>query len=112
MRILKGSDEHIDIIENALHRFLVSCGCGQTYQGFKVYYDFLKHMPNYEDSNKIYLDSSYPDIEVRTFILWSLSNQDLIEHGSTIYGSWLTEKGKRILRLLEYYMKTIEEQEA
>lgn len=42
------------------------------------------------------------------FFLYTLSDKDLLEHGGSCSGSWLTEKGEKVLdALLKFDSETI-----
>jgi hypothetical protein len=42
------------------------------------------------------------------FILHTLDNHGLVEHGSSAGGCWLTQKGERVLALIESYGEDVE----
>jgi hypothetical protein len=90
---------HWDTRANYMYtRVLPSCGCGspRSIAGYVV-----ACLKKYTD------DSSRPDYEdlpAMFFLSWA-DHEDYIEHGSTIRCSWLTDKGKELIRDLETVMK-------
>lgn len=49
------------------------------------------------------LDDLLPDGPIRHIVLAALTNAQLLEHGGTIMGSWLTEEGKRLLASMQTF---------
>lgn len=80
------------IIYDELH----ACGCGNFTSRLELVRQVLRDCPLYEgDSWQKY---SEPAAE---WLLCVLTDADLIEHGTSIGGSWLTDKGRRFLTILE-----------
>jgi hypothetical protein len=77
------------------------CGCVPD-DLYKVFHKYLKGF-----SENIYYDKIEPnDTElVRYLVLIHLDKIELIEHGTAIRGSWLTEKGKKTLEALNQFEK-------
>lgn len=67
------------------------CGCGDPVSGLEWLLDLLNFHPLYE--NQKALQDLLPDIGQRQLALGQLDCADLTEHGGTIEGAWLTEKG-------------------
>lgn len=83
------------------------CTCGDEYAGTKYLYDILVIMKGEDRWDN--LKSFFKSHEERTFALWMIDGLGLSEHGSSIYGSFLSSKGVEFLRDLEYIMNNWEE---
>lgn len=98
------------------------CGCGSPDDATRLLYDVLRVIETrWRDSealnlfnpkdrpslNEIWKSESdalkalLPSDGVYYFVLYILSDWDLLEHGGSVGGSWLTEKGKALLAALE-----------
>lgn len=75
---------------------LGDCGCGQSDQRLELVRQVLRDCPLYEDERWRAYDSPLAE-----WLLAIMAGADLIEHGSTLGGSWITEKGQRLLSALE-----------
>jgi hypothetical protein len=69
------------------------CGCGEPDKCWKLLYEYLQKA----DKNKyINTENTY-----ELFFIYVINNElEFTEHGSSIYGSWLTDKGKEVLNWL------------
>lgn len=63
------------------------CGCGSPDRNIQYVYNVLKRI----ESNKT------EDTDTEYFALYTLDKLGLTEHGGSIGGSWLSEKGKQLL---------------
>lgn len=75
---------------------LHNCGCGQFDERLALVRQILRDCPLYD--NERWRTYSTPADE---WVLCLLSDADLIEHGGSVGGSWITDKGKRFLAALE-----------
>ena len=121
----EGSDSHECLTQNYftemtddeefLRSFFIEafdfCGCGCLSMSIKFVRDILNC---YEDEEGLYphlnLDKAKKvcgNDNITDFILHWLDSVELTEHGTSVYGSWLTEKGKA----LRDYLKNYEEEE-
>lgn len=75
------------------------CGCGNPEAGMALILELLQAAPFH--SNRERLLELLPDLGTRMVVLGALDEHDLIEHGTSIEGSWLTERGKQVLAVLE-----------
>ena len=75
------------------------CGCGDPVAGLQWLMDLLKMHPLYEHQQE--MAASLPDIGQRMLAIGQLDHAGLTEHGGTIEGAWLTDKGKALLARLE-----------
>lgn len=87
------------------------CGCGCLSMSIKFVRDILNCYEDEEDwcSPHLNLDKAKEvccNDNITDFMLHWLDFCELTEHGSSVYGSWLTEKGK-VLR--DYLKKVVKE---
>ena len=80
------SDDLVDDIMAGLG----GCSCGRPYIFVRQLYDYLKIAENIGLPDDKYIPYMY--------IADALG---LTEHGSSVYGAWLTEKGKEIVKRVE-----------
>lgn len=75
------------------------CGCGSPEDAFASLTKLLRivSQPQWLDGLKAFV----PDEGVQMLLLYQLDKLDLTEHGGSVYGSWLSEKGKEVLAALE-----------
>ena len=73
------------------------CGCGMFDQRLALLKETLELMPLYELDDQ----SHYLRTPLGEWFLTTIDNARLIEHGSSIGGSWITDKGARFLKTLE-----------
>ncbi|MDY6857563.1 MAG: hypothetical protein SWO11_23240 [Thermodesulfobacteriota bacterium] len=79
------------------------CGCGQPENVHKFLLDCMAATRDDHDliidySKIIEIVKSRPEV-VAEFVLHFLDDCNLTEHGSSVYGSWLTERGKQVLEI-------------
>ena len=77
-----------------LYDDLGSCGCGQPVERLELVRDALRDCPLYDGTSRNWATP------LHEWFLCLLDSAGLIEHGSVITGSWLTEKGTRLLTAL------------
>lgn len=85
------------------------CGCGQPEDVKKFIYELLKNHKEYKDEKITYevmsenrkriIQETDTDV-VFEFVFHILEHNDLLEHGSSVYGSSFTEKGEKFFDLL------------
>lgn len=76
------------------------CGCGNPEDVHKFLLDCLssgKDDSNIIDYKKVEKLVSENTETVAQFVLHFLDKVSLTEHGGSVYGSWLTERGKQVL---------------
>ena len=99
------------LINEGIFKF---CGCGNPTQNLIYIRDCLAHIHKRQDApdtrevttevHKAWYDKWYVEAEgifgnkasLQFFQYWA-TNEDLLEHGGSVGGSWLTAKGKGIL---------------
>ncbi|PSK57055.1 hypothetical protein B0E38_02586 [Streptomyces sp. 111WW2] len=74
------------------------CGCGSPDDAFDLIRDLLKLAPFYDHRTEVV--ALIGDGAASHIILSTLDTADLIEHGGSIHGSWLTDKGQWYLNAL------------
>lgn len=95
---------HYDSEQEAMYFSLkASCGCGNPcgVHGFLI--QCLRQFetdawpkPGVEGIKKVLLE--HPDIAAE-FIAHYLSSEDFTEHGGSVYGSWITDRGKQFIEI-------------
>lgn len=73
------------------------CGCGCPEWTYKVIHDTMKDADNKEIVRN---GTGYYD-----FLIYQLNYMEFLEHGSTIYGSWVTEKSRLLMKTLDEMYK-------
>lgn len=94
-----------DFLESFLIEVFDFCGCGSLLDGTGV---FLKQVLNAFDDDYLSLDK-IKDVcktdEIVDFTLHFLDANELTDHGTGIYGSWLTKKGIALREYLNEVLK-------
>lgn len=97
-------------VEAAITRDLGWCGCGDPTAALKYLHTGLEACRLYwakevsfEDRYKMF----HSDGEMYFFLYWA-DAKELMEHGGSVGGSWLTEKGKVLLSDIDNYFKEID----
>ena len=89
------------------------CGCGCLSMSIKFIHDVLNCYEDREEDNLspyLNLDKAIEvcgNENITDFMLHWLDSVELTEHGISVYGSWLTDKGKA---LRDYLNKVVEEE--
>jgi hypothetical protein len=78
---------------------LHQCGCGNPADTWELIHEVLSLAPFFEDQRWKQVE----DILGRAydFVLGVLSDADLLEHGGSVGGSWITDKGRWLLQAIE-----------
>jgi len=99
---LVGSDGcHYDNKKEAIYFAEIGlCGCGNPEDVHKFLLDCMKatdgNIIDYKKVSKLISDN--PDT-VTQFVLHFLDSISFTEHGSSVYGSWLTDLGKQAIEI-------------
>ena len=80
------------------------CGCGIPDETMKYIYENLKRFDN---TGKEFEWGDYDDLPYVFFCYWA-NDKGFAEHGGGVRCSWLTEKGKEVLRDIETVAKELE----
>ena len=70
------------------------CGCGHPEHACAALLRLLRLQPLY--NNRAEIDAWLPDDGVQHLLLYKLSADDLTEHGGSVGGGWLTDKGRDV----------------
>lgn len=122
-------DDELRFIHIGLFGF---CGCGEPIKMMKYIKDVLFAINTKTNSvhelleshsvREVYTDNKLKEIisefdkvfkseEIQLIVLYLLDKMELTEHGTSIYGSWLSEFGKNILHDLEIIFKEYDKEE-
>lgn len=74
------------------------CGCGNPEEACRALHDLLVLHPLYE--NQEALRRLLPNEGSRQFMLYILDAMGLTEHGTSVNGAWLSDKGQAVLAAL------------
>lgn len=85
------------------------CGCGYFEATVGTIYEYLKHKKDYGGENYKWEEWHKWEAEfveehkelLYEFFRYILDNRGFTEHGTSIGGAWITDKGKRLVKLLE-----------
>jgi len=79
------------------------CGCGDPERVHEFLLNCMAarsdEYPNIIDVQKVQKLAAENNEIIAEFIMHYLDSCDLIEHGSSVYGSWLTDRGKQALEI-------------
>ena len=92
-----GTQEHTDLCwaQHVIEDDLPFCGCGYYRGRIELVRDVLRDCPLYENGARAKYDSPLAE-----WLLCMLDNAELIDHGTSIGRSWITDKGQRLLAIL------------
>jgi hypothetical protein len=74
------------------------CGCGSPHSAAASLLKLLRLHPLYDHRRE--LEVLLPDKGIQHLVLYMLDCFDLTEHGSSVGGAWLTDKGKAVMEAL------------
>lgn len=89
------SNEYIKIIDE-----LGICGCGKPGKTYKEIHEIMTKAKN----RNLYENNEW-DVPYYDFIIYQLNNLGFLEHGTSIYSSWPTDKGNTLLKALDKMSK-------
>jgi len=89
--------EYIVLLHDFYYNELNFCGCGSPSEIMEVIFILLKG-DNFEQFGKL-------EYGVKTLVFNILDSLEYMDHGSSIGGAWLTEKGKSLYEALEALFK-------
>lgn len=70
------------------------CGCGDPELAYQWISDYLTRISNQNTSYKV------PTTGPEYIAIYLMDHLGFTEHGSTIHGSWLTDRGKEVLEFI------------
>lgn len=74
------------------------CLCGSDYAGKRGLIRILEGHNSEEWGTRF--EALFPDEELRTAMLWLVDAAGFSEHGGSVGGAWLSERGRQVLELL------------
>ena len=74
------------------------CGCGNPEMVYRLIHAVLKEILE----SRVRTDD---EVGYYDYIIYQLNEQGFLEHGSSIYGSWVTERGKKLIEALDEMAK-------
>jgi len=78
------------------------CGCGSPVDCWRVLHEYLKKC----NSDDFYQNTDDP---FKLFFMYIISDFGLTEHGTSIYGSWPTKKGREALEWLNHNIQKVDD---
>lgn len=95
---------------------LNSCGCGDPNSAMKIVRDTLQYCIDWKDKKGVYIDwlvkNVFGGIEgAAYFVLYFLDHNGYTEHGSSVHGSWLTDKGEELLGDINWCLENEKDEE-
>lgn len=92
----------IDKIRDLYFKKLGWCGCGEPPEILQLVKDVLLafQIENWKDRCDKVNELLGDDTDLGYVLLYSLDHVNLIEHGSNVWNSWLSDYGKEILNCL------------
>lgn len=94
---MKMDNHTLDHLYRVFYQDLGMCGCGNPEDAYNLIRDILSLAPFYEDQRWRLVETLTGGGAVHHIVLSVLDQAELIEHGSSINGSWLTTKGSWFL---------------
>lgn len=89
---MSNREDILQHVNGLFHTDLRLCGCGSPEEAFDLVRDLLNLAPFYENRDEV--TALIGDGGPAHIVLSALDGADLLEHGGTIHGSWLTNKGE------------------
>lgn len=80
------------------------CGCGDPDSAMLLVRDILKLIKEEKEYSEE-ITKALPTDGVYYFVLYMLCDRGLIEHGSIVCRSWLTDKGEEVLSDIEWCLE-------
>lgn len=89
-------------LEGILYEDIGLCGCGDPEGVVSMIGDYLKlkKSQTYIDHDAIAEFVDKWDAHLMLFMMYILDRKEFTEHGSSVYGAWITDKGERLLELI------------
>ena len=80
------------------------CGCGNHRDALRFLRDTLKYVKNNDfDNYEVNYDGVHSGLSI--FLLYYINDKGFTDHGFNIKNCWLSEKGKKTLKLLQENLK-------
>lgn len=94
------SEDTLSHLYKVFHGDLRLCDCGEPATAYELVRDILALCPLYEDEHWRTAADLVGHPGAYHFTLSWLNNADLVEHGGTLGGCWITSKGRWVLAML------------
>lgn len=94
------TDDDLDHVYALFYGGLNMCGCGWAEEAFTLVRDLLNLAPFYQGGRWRQAEEMFGHPGAYHLVLSALEHADVIEHGSSIGGSWLTPKGAHLRNLI------------
>lgn len=89
--------EHVYVL---MYDHLGMCGCGYRDAAFDMVRDILNLAPLHKDERWRQVEKMIGNPGAHHIVLSAMQSAGLIEHGGSIDGSWLTDKGRWYQRVM------------
>lgn len=106
------SNESCEGLESAINSYyeINFCGCGDRLSALEILYKTLNYCERWKDEKDVYTEWLIKNVfneneGVAYFILYTIENLGFTGHGSSVGGSWLTDKGKMLYNDLKELFK-------
>lgn len=100
---MTAEEDEIAHVKNVIHGDLALCVCGQSEAALGLIRDVLALCPLYENARWKKVEKVAGSAGAAHMVLSQLTNANLIEHGGSIGGSWLTPHGEWLRDILVRY---------
>lgn len=85
-----------------LHNDMPSCGCGDPAAADRLVIDLLTVFADWAPDRHQRVEALIGGTDgAQQIVLAAIDHAELTEHGSTVWGSWLTDRGKWVLWAVE-----------
>ena len=76
------------------------CGCGNPELCYKLVHTILKEI------NSSGVNTDDKNLDYYLFVLYQLNSMGFLDHGSSVFGSWITKKGMLLFEALNEMEKS------
>lgn len=90
------------------------CGCGSPeaalehiYKRLRAYEDCREEKITYDERDKVFLSEG----EMYFFLYWA-DNKGYMDHGTSVWSGWVTEKGKILMEDIRQCLEELKEKES
>lgn len=94
------AEDELSHLHKLIFQDLGLCGCGYPDEAYALVRDLLALAPYYEDGRWQRAAELIGSQGAQQIVLSMLDRAELLEHGSSVAGSWLTERGAHYLELM------------
>lgn len=92
-------EDALQHLNQVFYMELHQCGCGDPDETWNLIHEILSLAPFFEDGRH----QQVHDLLGRShgFVLNVLTDAELLEHGGSVGGSWITDKGRWLLEVID-----------